>query len=62
MVDILYLQAICTWKDSTEEDEKDSQRAINAEQQSRTIGLRELPMFGMSWPMSIALKSSSILR
>ena len=51
-----------TWKDSTEEDEKDSQRTINAEQQSRTASLRELPMFGMPWPMSIALKSTSILR
>ena len=39
---ILYLQAICTWKDPTEKDEKDSQRAINAEQCSRTVGLREL--------------------
>ena len=58
----LYLQAIRTWKDSTEKDEKDSQRAINAEKQSRTAGLRELPMFGMFWPMSIALKSTSILR
>ena len=57
-----YLQAIRTWKDSTEKDEKDSQRAINAEKQSRTAGLRELPMLGMFWPMSIALKSTSILR
>ena len=29
---LLYLQAIGTWKDSTEKDEKDSQRAINSEQ------------------------------
>ena len=43
-------------------DEKDSQRAINAEKQSRTAGLRELPMLRMFWPMSIALKSTSILR
>ena len=58
---ILYLQAICTRKDPTEKDEKDSQRAINAEQCSRTVGLRELSMFGMSWPMFIALKPTSIL-
>ena len=58
---MLYLQAIRTWKDPTEKDEKDSQRAINAEQYSRADGLRELSMFGMSWPMSIALKSTSIL-
>lgn len=43
-----YLQAICAWKDSTEKDEngtcRSSQRATNAEQQPRTVGLREPPM------------------
>ena len=44
------------------DDEINYQRAINAEKQTRIASLRELPMFGMFWPMSITLKSTSILR
>ena len=59
---LLYLQATYSWKNATEKDETGSQRTINAEQQPRTVGLRKLPMFGMPRPMSISLKSTSILR